>query len=134
MAKKKAAKKKAAKKKAAKKKSTKKKTAKKKTAKKAAAGGSVTITFKCSGGCKATARNAHMGQGDYVDLVAKNTDATIDFVDDSPFDPPEMHIEVAAGTTVTKKVAEYADIGEYEYVLSCGSCRSPVSNPKMIVP
>jgi hypothetical protein len=122
------AKKKVAKKKSAKKKSAKKKTAKKKSAK------AVTITFKCSGGCTAKEKRAHMGRGDTVYLEAKGTDATIDFVDKSPFDPPVKHIEVPADSTVTKKVAAGASYGDYEYFLSCGSCRSPVNNPKMIVP
>src|SRR5689334_9188840 len=107
-----------AKKKAAKntaKKTSAKKTTKKKTTKTKTAHKRVTITFKCDGGCKAKEKNAHMGQGDYVDLTAKNTDATIQFPIASPFDPPVMRIHVAAGTTVTKRVADDAN-GTYDYI------------------
>jgi hypothetical protein len=124
------AKKKAAQKKAPKKKVAKKKTAKKKTQKKPK---SLTLKYKCSNGCKASKKFAHMSPGDSVSLVATNTVATIDFLTGTPFASGDVHIVVRPSTPVREVVARGAR-GTYEYTLSCDSCKSSVSNPKMIVP
>jgi hypothetical protein len=128
-----------AKKKAAKKKPAQKKTAKKtsarKTAQKRSAPKDVTITFKCANGCTAQDDPAHAGRGALVYLEAKDTDAYLWFVKKSPFKSGHKQIEVLNGKTVKEVVDDGAD-GEYEYLLDCKNpgCRSPVNNPKMIVP
>lgn len=112
----------------------KKKAAKKKTAKKTSARMKVVkITYKCSGGCKASKKFAHMSPGDHVSLEASGTTATIQFVTRTPFTSGDMHIVVRDGHPVPEVVKATA-FGTYEYSLGCDSCRSAFSNPKMIVP
>ena len=109
----------------AKKKAAKKKTAKKKSAK------HVTITFKCSSGCKPSRK--HVPAGAHVTLEAKGTNATINFVSRTPFESGHKHIVVQAGHPKSEVVKATAS-GDYEYRLSCDSCSSKFGNPKMIVP
>lgn len=127
------AKKKTAKKKSSKKKATKRKAGKKKSAKKSALK-SKTLTFMCSRLCQVNDRNAKLGSGIVV-LETKRTSVHIHFLHKrSPFNPREIDIDIPADETAVKFVADDAR-GDYEYELSCGSCKSPIrNNPKMIVP
>jgi hypothetical protein len=112
----------------------KKKTAKKKTAKKKTSAGTKAIKFLCSNGCKAQPKTVHLAPGQKVTLRAVNTDATIDFVKNSPFKSKTDPIFIAKGTTRNEVVG--TKVGTFDYTLKCENprCQSSVGNPRMIVP
>jgi len=103
-----------------------KKTAKKKTT----TTRSTTIRYSCSGSCKATPKNAHIGKkGSKVVLKATNTNARVTFTT-SPF--AKKVFNIAAGTQVTATVVKTS--GSFPYALSCAACPSSAAPPEMIVP
>jgi hypothetical protein len=90
------------------------------------------IRYKCSGGCKATPKFAHMSPGDVVNMLAINTDVKIDFNGASPFQSGADPIVISEGSVRTEVVG--SSNGTFPYTLSCSKCQTGNIPPEMIVP
>jgi hypothetical protein len=89
-----------------------------------------TIVYSCDPTCKPDVKNKTLKVKKYVYLVADATDVTLQFTN-SPFNPPDTTISIAADTVVKKKIG--STTGTFHYSLTCSNCRTPQDDPSMII-
>src|SRR5262245_45014338 len=92
------------------------------------------FTLKCTGAnCIVVPRSKHMCPGDFAVLIARGTNATIDFVASSPFVSGTDPISLLDGVPRVEEVG--STHGTFRYNISCGACQSVLHiPPEMIVP
>ena len=93
-----------------------------------------TFTYSCRHGtCGVVPRSRHMSPGDIAVLIARGTDATIDFAKGSPFVSRTDPINLSDGVPHSEVVDSRR--GTYRYRISCSECASTLHiPPEMIVP
>ena len=111
---------------------------KKGTKKTAATPRRITIRYFCdpdTGFCKASVKKKKVRRNDIVRFRTIGTSVTLRFLPPkpSPFVSGVRTINIPADSAHEETVKSGAAFTDYEYTLSCGSCRSEVDNPQLIV-